>query len=203
MVTEVISQKDRGLYDALNKGIAVARGHLIGIVGAGDCYLPGGLKTVADAYFNNPTDVYGGQTIERAADGTLRKRKDEPWGRNSFVSGGPVGHNGLFATREIYDDIGHFGLLYPMAEDTRWVHRAIQAGRTFTYIAHPIVLFPLTGMSSRNPDLLWQEAHGLIKQNFPQISLEREDALKLLFAARGWCEPEEIKGIWRPTTMCR
>ncbi len=195
VVTEVISQKDRGLYDALNKGIAVARGHLIGIVGAGDCYLPGGLKTVADAYFNNPTDVYGGQTIERAADGTLRKRKDEPWGRNSFVSGGPVGHNGLFATREIYDDIGHFGLLYPMAEDTRWVHRAIQAGRTFTYIAHPIVLFPLTGMSSRNPDLLWQEAHGLIKQNFPQISLEREDALKLLFAARGWCEPEEIKGI--------
>ncbi|MCF3596438.1 glycosyltransferase [Rhodobacteraceae bacterium LMO-12] len=195
VVTACFSQADKGLYDALNKGLAVARGKLIGIVGAGDCYLPDALNTVANAFYQNGTDVYGGQTIEMTPDGQTSKRKDEPWGLNAFVSGGPVGHNGMFATRDVYDDVGPFGYAYPMAEDTRWMHRAIHARRSFTYIPRPVVLFPLTGMSNNNPDLVWQEAHGLIKQNFPGIDLNREDALKLLFAARGWSRPEEIKPV--------
>jgi glycosyltransferase involved in cell wall biosynthesis/acetyltransferase-like isoleucine patch superfamily enzyme len=195
VVTHCFSHPDKGLYDALNKGLAVARGTLIGIVGAGDCYLPGALDRVAFAHYSEPADVFGGQTIERAPDGQTRKRKDEPWGLNAFVSGGPVGHNGMFATSKAYEQIGSFGYVYPMAEDTRWMHRAIHAGCSFTYIPEPVVLFPLTGMSNNNPDLVWQEAHGLIKQNFPGIDLNREDALKLLFGARGWCPPEEIKPV--------
>ncbi len=195
VVTQCFSQPDRGLYDALSKGLGMARGVLIGIVGAGDCYLPGALDSVAAAHLANRTDVYGGQTIEITPEGHTRRRKDEPWGLNAFVSGGPVGHNGMFATRDAYDEIGPFGQVYPMAEDTRWMHRAIRAGKTFTYLPQAVVLFPLTGMSNKNPDLVWQEAHGLIKQNFPLIDLNREDALKLLFGARGWCAPEEIKPV--------
>lgn len=195
VVSLCFSQRDRGLYDALNKGLAIAQGKLIGIVGAGDCYLPGSLDAVAATHYVNDTDVYGGQTIEMRPNGETHRRKDEPWGLNAFVSGGPVGHNGMFATRETYDEVGFFGNTYPMAEDTRWMHRAIRQGRSFTYIPRPVVLFPLTGMSNSNPDLVWQEAHGLIKQNFPLIDLNREDALKLLFGARGWCPPEEIAPV--------
>lgn len=191
VVTQCFSQPDDGLYDALNKGLSLARGTLIGIVGAGDCYLPGGLDAVADAYYRNNTDVYGGGTLELRTDGTLYKRKDEPWGLNALVSGGPVGHNAMFATRATYDAVGFFGRTYPMAEDTRWMHRAIKAGCSFTYISKPVTMFPLTGMSNSNPEMVWQEAHGLIKQNFPKIDIQREDALALLFAARAW-KPAEI-----------
>ncbi|RAS07150.1 acetyltransferase-like isoleucine patch superfamily enzyme [Ensifer adhaerens] len=195
VVTRFISQKDDGLYDALNKGLLLARGKLIGIVGAGDCYLPGALDAIARAHFMSFSDVYGGQTIERFNDGSVRKRKDEPWGLNAFVSGGPVGHNAMFATRLVYNEVGFFGREYPMAEDTRWMHRAIHAGRTFTYVATPIVLFPLTGMSNNNPDLVWTEAANLIKQNFPTLDLAKQEALDLLFAARGWGAPELVKPI--------
>ncbi|PWR18217.1 galactoside O-acetyltransferase [Zavarzinia compransoris] len=195
VVTQFISQRDKGLYDALNRGLAMARGTLIGIVGAGDCYLPGALDAVAEKYYQTGADVVGGQTIERATGGRINKRQDEPWGLNAFISGGPVGHNGMFATRKAYDEVGRFELVYPMAEDTRWMHRAIHAGRTFAYVAQPVVLFPLTGMSNNNPDLIWEEAHALIKQNFPLINIEREDALTLLFAARGWKEPEVAKPV--------
>src|SRR6056297_1042388 len=195
VVTECFSQPDNGLYDALNKGLQLARGVLIGIVGAGDCYVPGGLDAVAAAHYRENTDVYGGQTLELGKNGVLTKRHDEPWGLNAYVSGGPVGHNGMFATRRGYDVVGIFGTTYPMAEDTRWMHRAIRAGRSFTYVAQPVVVFPLTGMSNSNPDLVWQEAHGLIKQNFPGIDLQRQDALDLLFAARGWKPPEIVKPV--------
>ncbi len=80
VVSACFSQADKGLYDALNKGLAVARGKLIGIVGAGDCYLPDALNTVANAFYQNGTDVYGGQTIEITPDGQTSKRKDEPGG---------------------------------------------------------------------------------------------------------------------------
>lgn len=195
VVADCFSQPDNGLYDALNKGLSLARGTLIGIVGAGDCYLPGGLDAVARLHYENDSDVYGGQTLELQNNGVLTKRHDEPWGRNAFVSGGPVGHNGMFATRAAYDRVGYFGKTYPMAEDSRWMHRAIHAGCSFTYVAQPVVMFPLTGMSNNNPDLVWQEAHGLIKQNFPGIDIEREDALALLFGARGWKEPATIAPV--------
>jgi len=195
VVSHCISQPDSGLYDALNKGLSLARGVLIGVVGAGDCYLPGGLQAVANAHYRHDTDVYGGQTLELRNDGTLHKRKDEPWGLNAFVSGGPVGHNGMFATRRAYDRVGYFGKTYPMAEDTRWMHRAIHAGCTFTYVPQPVVMFPLTGMSNSNPDLVWQEAHGLIAENFPELDLDRDDALALLFGARGWKPAETVKPV--------
>lgn len=195
VVSQCFSQRDDGLYDALNKGLLVARGSLIGIVGAGDVYLPGGLDAIADTFYREGTDVYGGQTLELRNDGTLHKRKDEPWGLNAFVSGGPVGHNGMFATRSIYDKVGYFGRTYPMAEDTRWMHRAIHAGASFSYVARPVVMFPLTGMSNNNPDLVWQEAGGLIRQNFPNVPLEHEDALALLYGSRGWSPPETVRPV--------
>lgn len=195
VVTQCFSQPDDGLYDALNKGLSLARGALIGIVGAGDCYLPGGLDAVANAYYRENTDVYGGSTLELRNDGTLYKRHDEPWGVNAFVSGGPVGHNAMFATRKAYDQVGFFGSTYPMAEDTRWMHRAIRAGCSFTYVSEPVTMFPLTGMSNSNPELVWQEAHGLIKQNFPLIDIGREDALTLLFAARAWKPAETVRPV--------
>lgn len=195
VVSQCFSQPDDGLYDALNKGLQLARGTLIGIVGAGDCYLPGGLDAVADAHYRKNTDVYGGQTIELRNDGTLFKRHDEPWGLNAFVSGGPVGHNAMFATRAAYDAVGLFGRTYPMAEDTRWMHRAIRAERSFSYVAQPVTMFPLTGMSNSNPEVVWQEAHGLIKQNFPQIDISYDDALTLLFAARAWKPAETVRPV--------
>ncbi|KAA8605391.1 galactoside O-acetyltransferase [Salipiger aestuarii] len=195
VVTQCFSQRDDGLYDALNKGLTVARGTLIGIVGAGDCYLPGGLEAVAQAHYRENTDVYGGSTLELRNDGTLFKRHDEPWGLNAFVSGGPVGHNAMFATRAAYDAVGLFGRTYPMAEDTRWMHRAIRAGRSFTYVPEPVTMFPLTGMSNSNPEVVWQEAHGLIRQNFPGLDLGREDALALLFAARAWKPAETARPV--------
>ncbi len=195
VVSVCFSQPDRGLYEALNKGLQIARGHLIGIVGAGDCYLPGALDVVARKHIEAEADIYGGQTLEQTPEHTIHLRKDEPWGFNAFISGGPVGHNGMFASRHAYTTVGGFGQTYPMAEDTRWMHRAIRAQLSFCYVPQPVVLFPLTGMSNNNPDIIWQEAHALIQQNFPQIEIPREDALKLLYTARGWCAPEEITPV--------
>ena len=58
--TTVISEKDNGIYDAMNKGISRATGEITGIINADDYYLPGALKTVANTFLETNADiVYG------------------------------------------------------------------------------------------------------------------------------------------------
>jgi len=195
IVSEIIEQRDEGLYDALNKGVAVAAGGLIGIVGSGDCYMPGALDLISAEYYRNKADIYGGQAVERHPDGKLDVRVDEEWGVNAFISGIPVCHNTLFASRAIYDSIEPFSKNLRLTADAHWAHRAISAGSTFRYIASPIVLFPLDGVSSNNPDQIWEETAYCIKQNFPTLDLSNDEAIKLLYVARGWAPPGDAKVI--------
>jgi len=56
-----ISEPDRGISDAFNKGIRLAKGGLIGILNAGDWYEPNALQTIVDAYRAHPeADVFCG-----------------------------------------------------------------------------------------------------------------------------------------------
>jgi glycosyltransferase involved in cell wall biosynthesis len=53
-----ISEPDRGLSDAMNKGIAMARNDVVGWLNADDLYLPGALQRVADAFERNPQAIW-------------------------------------------------------------------------------------------------------------------------------------------------
>ena len=54
----VVSEADNGMYDAMNKGIALSSGDVIGIINSDDWYEPDALMTVADAYKAEPFDLF-------------------------------------------------------------------------------------------------------------------------------------------------
>ena len=55
-LARVVSEPDDGLYDAMNKGIRLATGDVIGIINADDYYLPGAFQTVEDALAGRALD---------------------------------------------------------------------------------------------------------------------------------------------------
>ncbi len=197
VVSQFVAQKDQGLYEALNKGVAIARGKLIGILGSGDCYLPGAFDAVAASYDTEFAEIYGGRVIELDADGNAGLRLDEPWGVNALISGIPVCHNTLFVKREAYQDVGPFDNSLRLTADANWAHRAIRMGKTCKLLDRPLVLFPLDGVSSTNPDQIWTESARCIQENFAASSLSESEALTLLRVARGWVPAEDAAPIVR------
>lgn len=96
---KVVSEKDNGIYDAMNKGIAMCTGDIIGMINADDWYEPDALKTVNDAYEENPFDLF-------YADIRLHKNDNISFVKKSknrrYATSRDWNHPTTFITREMY-----------------------------------------------------------------------------------------------------
>lgn len=193
VITSVISEPDKGIYDALNKGILAARGKIIGIIGADDSLVPGALDAVARELLRNRADIYAGQTLLTDSGGRGILREDEDYSPGALVSGIPFGHNAMFATREAYEKIGLYDTSYRITADANWVHRAIRAGLTCRRIERVLVQFASTGVSSNDGTRVLEESGRTIRENFPILS--QQEALDLLYGVRGWAGPHVLADV--------
>jgi Glycosyl transferase family 2 len=119
----VISEPDNGMYDAINKGIRIARGDIVGLLNTDDLYVPGCFETVAEAFSKAPDvlAVVGGiATFEDRND--VREfvnhfpciAADELWYR--LIQGHPV-TNAWFFRRELFEKVGYFDTTFRYSAD--------------------------------------------------------------------------------------
>ena len=190
-----VSEPDGGIYDAINKGIALATGDLIGVLGADDTLCDEALPRLAAAWRETQPDIICGQALMVAPDGSQALRPDEDYGPGALLSGIPFCHNAMFATRGAYGAVGNYDLHYRLCADAHWVHRAIRAGLTCRQVDAPVVRFGLQGASSTNGELIMTETYALILANFPGLSLT--DAQCLFQAIRGWSDGAGVEAVLR------
>lgn len=80
IVYRYISEKDAGIYDAMNKGIAMAKGELIGIINSDDWYEPNAIEVAADWYRKERYDLfYADLRIVGTEKSFIKKAKDSQW----------------------------------------------------------------------------------------------------------------------------
>lgn len=129
-VSRFLSEKDRGLYDALNKGIEMASGEVIGILHSDDFYIDASVigkyadvfqKTGCDAVYS---DLY--YVDKTNTDKIVRKWKSGTYGKNSFVNGWMPPHPTFFVKKEVYRRFGKFNLDFKSAADYELMLRFIQ-----------------------------------------------------------------------------
>jgi glycosyltransferase involved in cell wall biosynthesis len=131
-ITYWISEPDRGISDAWNKGITASCGDLIGILNAGDYFedenylkhiakdLPVEEKIIG---YGNTQIVKNNGEVVRSTIGNFKPQK--------LHLGLGFYHPGCFATRKTYDEIGNFNLRYKLAMDCDWLLRCYRAGVKF------------------------------------------------------------------------
>ena len=130
---QIVSEPDRGLYDAINKGIARARGDVICLLNSDDRLLPGAFEAVSAAFGRDPAadavcgrvrigDVdAGGKDIEIGSPAMQGLRAGD------VISGLPI-TNGRFTRRVAFEQVGPFEQAFPVLADRDFLGRFLLAG---------------------------------------------------------------------------
>jgi glycosyltransferase involved in cell wall biosynthesis len=154
-VAKVISEPDRGLYDAMNKGIGLATGDVIGALNSDDVYADQHvLQRVAEAFEDPRVDVcYGGLYMVDHDDlkRVVRYWDSRPFRRGLFAVGWVPPHPTFFARREVYQKWGRFDLSYSVAADFELMIRILEKhGARAANIPAVLVRMRLGGISTRS-----------------------------------------------------
>lgn len=148
---KVVSEKDRGLYDAMNKGIALASGDVIGILNSDDFYSSNDiLQNVADEIADVDA-VYGDIHYVNVSDLTkiVRYYSSANFYPDRMKMGFMPAHPSFYCKREIYSRFGLFDTSFRIAADFEQLLRLLYIKRIKTkYIAKDFVTMRMGGVST-------------------------------------------------------
>ena len=152
-INVLISDKDNGIYDAINKGIKHANGDLIGILNSDDQYFPRTLSTVAKKY-RSDTIISGycivsnGSSIQLSSRSGKRFQKKKPLNKLKYRMA--IDHPAMFVPSECYSQLGLYDIKFSISSDYKWTANAWKSGVHFDIIDKPLVLFSRGGASDNN-----------------------------------------------------
>ena len=101
----IISEKDAGLYDAMNKGIRQAKGALIGIINSDDWYEPAAVSTAVEAYREEAYDMFYADIRLIRQDGRSMIKHSR---HDRFPTSRHWNHPTTFITKRIYEELGGY-----------------------------------------------------------------------------------------------
>lgn len=149
-----ISEADKGIYDAMNKGFKMAKGDVLALINSDDFLCDDhALEKIAKAFKENlETDgVYADlyYVSQNNTDNIVRK-----WvtgAQKSFAKGWLPAHPTFYVKRECYEKYGYFNLDYKLAADFELMLRFVERHHIkLTYLPEPLVKMRLGGATSKN-----------------------------------------------------
>lgn len=154
-ISKFVSEPDRGIYDAMNKGIALATGDVIGTLNADDFYANENvLEDVAKVFSDSNVDACYGDLVyvsQQNPNKIVRYWKSRGYVSGLFKSGWMPAHPTFFVRKSIYQRLGVFNLNYKIASDFELLFRFIEQHKIRTkYIPKVLVNMRLGGTTNKN-----------------------------------------------------
>ena len=150
-MTYLSSEKDGGIYEAMNKGISAASGEIIAILNADDRYAHSGVLSLVAAGFadGEAKIVYGGLVYETEAGEIEDAWRPEPFRAGAFGRGWQAPHPAVFVHRDGYETAGVFNTAYRVASDLDMELRLFEKHRLPAILLdEDLVIMSLGGISS-------------------------------------------------------
>lgn len=122
-----VSEPDKGIYDAMNKGIGMATGDIIGILNSDDLLMDDDvLKDIALAFDDETDAIYGNLYFVKQDDinRIVRIWKGSPY--KSFATGWHPAHPTFYVRREVYEKYGAFDVSFDVSADFELMLRLIE-----------------------------------------------------------------------------
>jgi glycosyltransferase involved in cell wall biosynthesis len=172
-----VSEPDGGLYDAMNKGLALAHGDYVLLLNADDWYRSDAVARLVDSAIRSGADV-------THADARLVDARGRHVGtRRAVLHDGvytghcPLRHETMLVRSAIYNRFGGYDASYRVNADFVYITMLYEAGVRFCHVPETLLNFRLGGVSSRARELLEEERTRLFRTRFP--FLDENDAALL------------------------
>ena len=171
-----VSERDKGIYNAMNKGIRMASGDYIQILNSADCLASNEVTEQMMAELErqgNPSILYGNM-VKCFPDG--RKMVDKCFaGQEITMLGmftGTLNHDPAYSRRDLFEKYGYYDESLKIVSDWKWYLEAIiLGGEQPQYIDMDVTLFDMTGISETNKELDKEERKQVLGQLFPKAIL--------------------------------
>lgn len=165
------SEPDKGIYDAMNKGLSHAHGDIIGILNSDDWYEPNILWEISNQYSKYESCIFHGNIRfcyingnERIARPCLKLEK--------LYKGTLLFHPTIFVPKSIYEKYGNFNIKYRIAADYDFILRCYINHVNFIYIDQVITNMSMEGESNKNIIKGFKEVmHIALKSPLPKIKI--------------------------------
>lgn len=162
-ISKFMSEPDQGTYDAMNKGLRIATGNIVGFLNSGDFYADENvIARIVEAMQTNNVDCSYGDLEYVAKDNlekVVRKWKSQPYQDGLFEKGWHPPHPTFYAKKYVFDEYGCFDLNYKISADYELMLRFLKKhGLKSCHIPEVLIRMRIGGKSNRN---LWQ----IIKAN--------------------------------------
>lgn len=146
---KLVSEKDHGIYDAMNKGLKLATGDYVLFMNAGDqIYAP---ETVTKVFASaDQADIYYGETemIDDKGESLGRRRHKAPekftW--KSFKYGMSVSHQAIYIRRTLTEP---YSVRYHLSADIDWIIRAAKKAKKIVKVDGYVAKYLIGGMSKK------------------------------------------------------
>ena len=173
-IAHFISEPDKGIYDAMNKGADLATGDWINFMNAGDCFASNMVVEEMVSGADSNCDVLFGNTILVRGDHQMGSKGH--YLENDFPR---LSHQSVFVKTNLLKE-SHFDLKYKISADFAFLYSLYRKGRSFCYKDIDVVQFDMMGLSTTHRAQLYQEHCAIrgVKSRWNKLLKYRiEDAL--------------------------
>ncbi|MDY8108795.1 glycosyltransferase family 2 protein [Fulvimarina sp. 2208YS6-2-32] len=175
----LIQGKDKGIFDAINKGSFQSRGDVLGFLGADDVMLPGAVAEIVKAFETSKARwaVGGIRWIDEQGASLGDLSAPPAWiAPRAYASLGwnPIMHMSTYIRRDLFEELGGFDITYRDAGDYELFMRALEK-TPFVRIAKPLTCFRRTGANNSmvNEQRSRLESRAIAKRFGPGFAGER------------------------------
>lgn len=147
----LVSAPDRGMYDALNRGLGLFTGDAVGVLNADDAYASSGaLRQIAGAL--EGADMVHGSLVFRDGSGrAMRHWRAQARPAGGFRSGWMPAHPTFYVRRRVADTVGRYDVSLRIASDYDWMLRAVElTGFSLATLEDELIDMALGGASTRS-----------------------------------------------------
>lgn len=150
-----VSEKDKGIYDAMNKGVRMAQGDIVGILNSDDFFASNDVLEKVNAAFTENPAIDGVYADVRYVDWnntgkTVRMFSGKDFTREKLCWGKMPPHPSFYVKRECYDKFGLYSLDYPICADYDMFVKMIWIGNINTLYINDVFVNMRSGGTSSN-----------------------------------------------------